>query len=116
MKIKPTKFCPDKPLEGQKISTCDSLLIILGQSAIKKKIIQIKKFHIDNSSICVADKYGKNICVPGYHIVASSTCGKILICLREPWNSHDRYAVAIDKDIQALGTTRQGKLHVAWRE
>ena len=39
------------------------------------------------------------LCVSGYHIyqdIWEAAVGKTLVCLREPWNSHDRYAVAVE--------------------
>ena len=51
-------------------------------------------------------EYSKHLCVRGYHIYQAAwtaTLGESLTCIREPQNSHDRYAVAVQKNGQTIG-------------
>ena len=40
------------------------------------------------------------LCMRGYHIYhdiwEAAVAGETLVCLREPWNSHDGHAVAVE--------------------
>ena len=63
-------------------------LIFVGQTPHKKLAPQI----IDTTKLYV------KLCVRGYHIyqdIREAAVGETLVCLREPQNSHDRYAVAV---------------------
>ena len=54
----------------------------------------------------VMEEYSLNLCVRGYHIyqdVWEAVIGETLQCVREPENTHDRYAVAVKKDGVVVG-------------
>ena len=47
----------------------------------------------------------KKLCVCGYHIyndIWEAAVGEMLVCLREPKNTHDRYAAAVEKDSMVI--------------
>ena len=49
----------------------------------------------------MAAEYGKELCEREYHVynnVWEAVAGETLVCVREPRNAHDRYAVAVEKD------------------
>ena len=54
----------------------------------------------------MAAEYRKGLCVRGYHVyndVWEAAAGETLVCVREPRNAYDRYAVAVEKDGRIIG-------------
>ena len=56
-------------------------------------------------------EYELKLCVRGYHVykdICEAAVGEMLLYLREPWNSHNRYAVAVEKNgtVTEQGFTR----------
>ena len=47
----------------------------------------------------------KKLCVRGYHVNNDiwEAVGEMLLCVREPRNAHDKYAVAVEKDGMVIG-------------
>ena len=51
-------------------------------------------------------EYEMKLCVRGYHVyqdIYEAAIGETLFCLREPRNSHDRCAVAVEKSGTVIG-------------
>ena len=51
-------------------------------------------------------EYELKLCVRGYHVyqdICEAAVGEALFCLREPQSSHDRYAVAVEKNGTVIG-------------
>ena len=49
----------------------------------------------------------------GYHVyndIWEAAVGETLVCIREPRNTHDRYAVTVEKDGMVIGHFRGGKI------
>ena len=54
----------------------------------------------------MAAEFRKKLCVRGYHVydeIWEAAVGEMLVCVREPRNAHDRYAVAVEKDGTVIG-------------
>ena len=51
-------------------------------------------------------KGGKDLCILGYHAyhgIWKAVVGETLVCMREPQNVHDKYAIAVKKDGTVIG-------------
>ena len=47
-----------------------------------------------------------HVCVCGYHVyndIWEAAVGEVLVCVREPRNAYDKYAVAVEKDGTTIG-------------
>ena len=61
-------------------------------------------------------EYKENLCVYGYYVykeIWNATIGEKLVCVIDPSNSHDSYAVAIKKDGTKIGHLPRKVSHVS---
>ena len=54
----------------------------------------------------MAAEFRQKLCMRGYHFyndLWEAAVGETLVCVREPRNAHNRYAVAVEKDGMVIG-------------